>query len=61
MNLRLVAIEATCRNELAAGDSVPSEHLRILAASAGLQSETLAALRVEARRKFEAALAGAIV
>jgi len=57
MKLRLVAIEATCRTELAAGSRTPSESLRILAKSAGLNSDTLAALRSEARTRLEIALA----
>lgn len=57
MRLRLVAIEATCRTELAAGSRTPSENLRAFAKSAGLQSVTLAALRREARTKLEAAFA----
>lgn len=60
MNLRLAAIEATCRNELAAGDNMPSEDLRVLALSAGLQSTTLDELRKEAKRKLEVALAEAL-
>lgn len=59
MKLRLAAIEATCRDELATGDCVPSRNLRVLAESAGLQSKTLDGLRIEAKRKLEAALADA--
>jgi hypothetical protein len=57
MKLRLVAIEATCRTELAAGSRTPSENLQNLARSAGLISDTLAALKAEARTRLEAALA----
>lgn len=60
MKLRLAAIEARCRSELAAGDGVPSEDLRVLSESAGLQSKTLNGLRIEARRKLEAALSDAL-
>lgn len=59
MKLLLVAIEATCRTELSAGKHVPSEDLQALAISAGLQSKTLDGLRLEAKRKFEAALSEA--
>lgn len=55
MNLRLAAIEATCRNQLASGESVPSLNLRVLAESAGLQSKTLEGLLSEAQRRLECA------
>ncbi|HYD94392.1 MAG TPA: hypothetical protein VEC01_03630 [Noviherbaspirillum sp.] len=57
MRLRLAAIEATCRDELAWGNEAPSKNLLELARSAGLASKTLPALRAEARSKLEAILA----
>lgn len=58
MRLRLVAIVAACQNELAAGVRFPSDDLRMLAATVGLQGKTLDDLRIEAKRKLEAAFAG---
>lgn len=60
MKLRLVAIEAACKKERAAGERAPSDNLRTLANTAGLQSETLDALRLEAKLKLDAALADAM-
>lgn len=56
MYLRLIAIEAACRSELAAGNRFPSKTLRVLAESADLRSDTLEGLRIEAKKTLVAAL-----
>lgn len=56
----MIAIEAACRSEIAAGNRFPSKTLRVLAESADLRSDTLEGLRTEAKKTLVAALALAL-